>query len=605
MLLATILTANLVIAVAVGAQDTALQDVRFSWENGKQTLAGFGHATPPEIERFDKLKITVDTTFMRDSARQLGGHTRATSLEQEFGAFTELADALRGYTDALAAAAARLPDANISSDPRVDQARNPLTRALRTFINVVKPIDRPLYDSVSNAFGAGQGGYVLVTQALQHGIEVLTAQLQVESTDGGVIGMTARIVPLESGARPLHLPGYDNNAESSIAAVPDYIPVIDDRTRAEVQAAQTLADTVKQLGQVSKQVEASITQLKTALDTLRTHLKTNVLEDQLSELEADINKSVSADLGDLPKAVQAARTLVHTLNSTNPELTGASDAERLLNLATSLTNTANDIIEAAKRLPDALEDLPDKVSKAVENRLIKVNAEAISAISSAAKEFQKSQDQNPLVKAAANLKKVADQFSANDDAALSAARLEAAAKAITQPADLSTSLDLSRIAGDVHVQDRVVIQAALFRRNADKTLNTDKPVESAQQSFVIQRYGVYPDAVRGGLLFADPRSKIDRKISYQMVPALGFYWRLGLKNHPAWNTAFPSFGFTMTLLDFSDTQSVEVGLAAGLSFLRDLIWTGYGRNLQAKANYFYVGVNPLLFAKMIANRSLL
>lgn len=597
---ATILIAFLVLAVAVGAQDTALQDVRFSWENGKRTLTGFSHATPPEIERFDKLKITVDPKFIVDSARQLGGGTLPTPLEQEFGAFTELADALRGYTDAIAAAVARSPSADISLDAGVKKARDALKPALRTFHDVVRMVDRPLYDSVDKAVGAGQG-YVLVTQALQHGIEVLTARLQEEPAGGGAIGMTATIVPLESGARPLHLPGYDNNAESSIAAVPAYIPLIDDRTRAEVQAAQTLADTAKQLGQVSQEVEASIGQLKTALENLRTQLKTNVLEAQLGELEQDITMAAQTNLGDLLKAVQAARTLVHTLNSANLELTGATDADRLLNLATSLINTANALSEVAAGLPKALQQLSTETDAALKKHLVAVKDTTVSAIKSAITGFE--DKQTFFVTLAGNLEKVADQFSANDDAALSATRLEAAAKAITQPADLSTSLDLGRIASDVHVGDHVIIEAAVFRRNADKTLNTNKQVESGQQSFVIQRYGIFPDAVRGGLLFADPRSKIDRKISYQPVPALGFYWRLGLRNHPVWNAASPSFGFTMALLDFSDTQAVEVGLAAGVSLLRDLVWTGYGRNLQAKANYFYVGVNPLLLAKMIANPS--
>ena len=101
-----------------------------------------------------------------------------------------------------------------------------------------------------------------------------------------------------------------------------------------------------------------------------------------------------------------------------------------------------------------------------------------------------------------------------------------------------------------------------------------------------------------------PRSKIDRDISYQPVPALGYYWRSGIHGHPTWNAISPSFGFTMALLDFSDSNTMEIGFAGGISVFRDLAWVGYGRNLQARANYFYVGTNPLLLVKLFQNGGL-
>jgi hypothetical protein len=598
---ATVLLAIFAVAGPAATQAAALPDVTFSWDHGRTTLAGFGHTPPPEVERFDTLAIGVATAFVADAARQLGERAGPTPLEREFEAFTRLAAALRDYTDALAAAAGRSPGADLSLDPAVVAARRPLVEALRAFIATVKPPDRALYETVNEAFGKG-GGYAPVARALAQGIETLTARLQAEAAGQGALGMTATIVPLEAGARPLHLPGYDNNAESSVAAVPNYVPLVDERTRAEVQAAQTLADAAKQLGQVSEQVKRSAEQLQQALDDLRTRLRTEVLEKELASLEQEIGKATAAaGLGDLLEEVQAARALVQTLNAVNPQLTGATDADRLLNLAVSLTGTAEALVEAARVLPAALPRLAQDLQAAVERGAITVEARAITEIKSAATAFA---DEQVFFRTLAdNLAKVAAQFSANDDAALGAARLASTARAIAGPADLSTSLDLARIAGDVHVQDRIVIRAALYRRDPSGRLDTDRPVDDAQQSFVVQRYGLFPDAVRGALIFADPRGRIDRAISYQAAPALGFYWRLGLRNHRVWNAASPSFGFTMALLDFSDAQSIEVGIAAGVSLARDLLWVGYGRNLQARANYFYLGVNPLLLGRMVANRS--
>lgn len=576
---------------AMLAQSRALQDITFTWGSPQQTQTGFGKS-PAEIDRYTTLQINVPASFANDAAKQLGGPA-TTSLVDELNAFTQLASGLKDYTTAITVAAGASPGSDVSQDPAVIAARKTLAEVLGTFIKTVKPVDRPLYDTVSNAF---LHGYPAVADALGRAIDQLNARLAAEPKDGA-LGMTATLVPVESDARALHLPGYDTNAEASVAAVPNYIPVVDDRTRAEAAAAQTLVDTAKQLGQIGPELQKSVDQLKQTLDTLKTTLKTDVLEKQLTQLETDIRAAATADLGDLLKQVQAARTLVHTLNSANLTLAGTTDADKLLNLATSMSDTANGLIAAADSLPTDLDKLGKDVEAAVKKNAKIATTETIAAIKAAALGF--AQQQTFFIALANNLKTLSNQFSANSDAALSAQRLETTARAIATTADLSTSLNLAMIAGDVHVQDQVVMQAGLYRRNADGTYTS---LDKAQQSFVVQRYGVYPDSVRGGLIFAQPRSKTDRDVSYQPVPALGYYWRYGIQNHPGWNAASPSLGFTMALLDFSDKNDLEIGFAAAVSLFRNLVWTGYGRNLQAHANYFYVGLNPLLLGKLIINR---
>lgn len=583
--------ALLFISTAALAQSQALQDVTLAWGSPQQTQTGFGKP-PAEIDRYTTLQINVPASFANDAAKQLGGPT-TTSLIDELNAFTQLASGLKTYTAAITTAAGASPGTDVSQDPAVIAARKTLADVLGVFIQKVKPVDRPLYDTVSTAF---LNGYPAVADALARAIDQLNSRLAAEPKDGA-LGMTATIVPVESDARALHLPGYDTNAEASVAAVPNYIPVVDDRTRAEVIAAQTLVDTAKQLGQVGPELQTSITQLKQTLDTLKTTLKTDVLEKQLTQLETDIRAAASTDLGGLLKEVEAARTLVHTINSADLTLAGTSDADKLLGLATSMSDTANGLIAAADDLPGDLQKLGTDVEAAVKKNIKIATTDTIAAIKAAATGF--AQQQTFFIALANNLKALSDQFSANSDAALSAERLETTARAIATTTDLSTSLNLAMIAGEVHVQDQIVLQAGLYRRNADGTYTS---VDKGQQSFVVQRYGVYPDSVRGGLIFAQPRSTIDRDISYQPVPALGYYWRYGIQNHPGWNSASPSLGFTMALLDFNDKDDLEIGFAAGVSLFRNLLWTGYGRNLQAHANYFYVGLNPLLLGKMIINR---
>jgi hypothetical protein len=580
----------LLLAATLSAQQppSALDDITFTWKNGKQT--GFKKTTP-EIDRFDTLQIDVPQSFLIDAGKQLGANAPPSPLLDELKAFTAVAQALDTYTTAIANAAARSPGTDISLDANVVAARETLATALQTFINVVRAADPALYNRISDALLGG--GYPGLALALKTGIDELTLRLATQARERGAFAMTASIVPLEADARPVHLPGYDTIAQADVAAVPSLIPVVDDRTRAEAMAAQTLADVTKQLGQFKPEFQKSMQELQSALVNLRTTLQTDVLEKNLAELETELQNATTADLPLLVQA-QNARRLVQTINSAQLTLAGTSNMDRLLGLANSVSTTANGLVSASQTLPSDLQKLATDTEALEKKRAGIVKAATLAAIKGAATNFLTQQTYFKAL--AGNIKSLSSQFAANNEAALSAARLEETAISIAQTPNLSTSLDLSRIAGDVHVRDRIVVQAALYRVNAD---NSRTVVASGQQSFAVQEYGFFADNVRAGLLFVQPRSRIERTISYQPTPALGYYWRYGSTKHPRWNTLSPSFGFTMTLLDFNDADDLELGFAGGISLVRDLVWTGYGRNLQAKANYFYVGMNPLLFVELI------
>lgn len=594
----TLAIALLLLAAPLLAQSASpFDDITFTWDQTSQT--GFRPTTKPEINRYDTLKIDVGTKFATDAGVALGRTTAGDSpLVTEMNEFAKLADALKAYTEAITAAVARNPGVeDVSQDPALDAPRKQLASVLREFITVVKPIDPALYQTVSNAFAAGRG-YAPVATALQQAIDVLDGKLQASAASEGSLGMTATIVPPESDARALHLPGYDTNTEATVAAVPNYIPVVDDRTRAEVNAAQNLITAGKQLVQVPDEMQKSIADLQKTLADTREKLKTDVLDKNLAELETQIRAAGDANLGTLLQDVTTVRALVKNLNSADLTLSGSTDAERLLNLAGSMSSTAESLITALNNLPADLQKLSSDLDAAVKKQWISVKTDTTTLIKSEISTFMS--QQTFFVNFAKNLQTLAAQFSANSTVALSAERLEQSARAIgTTAASLSTSLDLSRISGDVHVNDRIQISAALYRRDASGNLQS---ITDTHQSFIVQRYGFYPDSVRGGIIFADPRSKIDRDVSYQPAVALGYYWRYGSHGHPAWNSLSPSFGFTMSLLDFSDKNNLEIGFAAGVSLFRDLLWTGYGRNLQARAWYYYVGVNALALGKMIVNR---
>jgi len=142
---------------------------------------------------------------------------------------------------------------------------------------------------------------------------------------------------------------------------------------------------------------------------------------------------------------------------------------------------------------------------------------------------------------------------------------------------------------ELHPGDQIAVEVTVSR----DTSGDGKASARAHgyQTFRLERYGLYSET-RGGVLFVNPRSHIERDISYQPVPAVAYTFRYGIPNRPNWNHSLaPGIGFTLAMLDFTDDSDLELGLAANLSLLRDIFWVGYGRDLQAKANYAYLGLN--------------
>jgi hypothetical protein len=593
----TLVAAAIALAAASALAQNALQDITFQWKGGAQN--GFTKNVP-EIDRYDTLRIDVDKAkFAADAAKELGGTSLAANdITRELQILATTARALGEYHKALAAAIAESATSGMVtalSTPEMNEARGRLDAALTSF-RELKNVDPDLYRAVEESFGTPTA-YSDAAKAIADRLNQLTTEIQQNALSSGALGITATIVPPDASARPLHLDKYDQVPVANAPAVPNFIPVIDERTRAEITAAQSFRDIGRSMTQISSEFQKSIQQLEGALQKLRSGLKTNVLEAELNALIAEIDTGARRDLGQVRADAVAARDLVQRLNSVNLTLEGATDADKLLNLASTLNTTAQALIDSSRDLPAGLKklaaDIETAVRKVPNSLLMRTNATIRKAIDDFVGQ------QTFFTTLAGRLKSLGLQLEQDSRVALSADRVAAAARDLDATTDYSTALDLSTIQGAVHVRDNIVVQAALYRRLSPNKLD---PIESAKQSFVIQRYALYPDSVRGGLLFADPRSKIQRNIHFQPAPAIGYFWHYGIHGRPRWNAESPAIGFSMTILDFNDAQDVELGLAGTVAFVRNLVWVGYGRNLQAKANYFFIGTNPLELGKRIVNR---
>jgi cell division FtsZ-interacting protein ZapD len=591
----------LLATVALTASGEGLNDaIKFRWETNEQT--GFTDREQ-EVERFKVINIDVDRDKLAAAAaRRLnvaGGEeltNRILFLREAVQAFAQAQQTtlplLRRETDALTAAIAGGNDQEIrSARSAVQQTAAAMAAALLPAFDTLEDNRAQfpeLYDKLATAVLADDG-YGRMAQVLQQELDTVTAELQKRLQNQVQLALAATLAPPDDAQRSLALRPYNEVEQLAADAVPSPFPVIDDRTRRELQAAQQFRDVLADLGKVNEELRKSLDQLQQQLNQLRSELQVDVLQKNLDQLEQTARQQAGAE--PIVQQIRTTRAFVANLTGSSLQLTGSTDADRLLFLATSLSQQADALANAVRDLPNALEQLAKSLENDVQLAAKQTVKDAVTTLRSNAKMFLDKQEFfNGLVK---NVLALASQFRRAATVVRSSESLAAAARSI-QEADLNTQIQLARIAGDVHVGDRVIVDAALYQ--VDPATGKRTTLDEQTQKFVIQRYGLFADNIRGGLLFVEPRSKIPRDVHYQPVPALGYYWRTGIRGRARLNAALPSLGFTVGLLDFEDANELELGVAAGVS-LFDLVWTGYGRNLQARANYFYVGVNPLYFAR--------
>ncbi len=217
-----------------------------------------------------------------------------------------------------------------------------------------------------------------------------------------------------------------------------------------------------------------------------------------------------------------------------------------------------------------------------------LRADLIAALRAAAAEL-KSAD-TAVGKLVSQYKQLAEALSLTTGVSQAATAAAALPRDIAPGRSLDTQFDLMTVDGR-HPGDWVFVTTKVVGQ--DPRSGEAVTIEERRQAFRLEVYGLYMES-RGALLFADPRGKPHGSQSYEAAPGIGFHWRFGLKNRPFWNRVVaPGVGMSFALLDFVDNKDLELGVAGSATFLADLLWLGYGRNLQARMDYFYLGINPV------------
>lgn len=577
------LAASLLVASALSAQDSLFSHLRLGQE-GRASKGGHAKEAIP---------------FSMDQTLQLrwdqGG------LRTRFLGPTDPAQARRlaDLTQAIPLAVALQGD--LMALKRGDQTSSARMKAtavpLKPLLDTLAPKGTPLRDRMNTAILANDftplietlSGELSSTRAL-----LQQAQAPGPQAPGWRFMVSADLVDAGGHAHPLHLPGYDAISEGSPHSFGRFQLIPDERAEREAHAAAAWAPLANAAFQGQLRAE-----LKARLDRIRAllHDRGAALEAGLRAAENHLRDATGAEAVAFTQELEGLRV------QARPLLEGLGDPPATLDQVPTWIAGLQQQLAA---LQANVRGLPARLKEAV------ARIDRVLLAESATLRAQLKGDLEPLVSAWDGLE---SWWKTQVQAPLDALAADASpvgtlgeeAEAATRQArdlmggSLDTSLDLVRARVPAYPGDEVHLMATLSRKRvADGAW---EEVASDRQALAVEKYGFYTET-RGGLLFVQPRTAGTREGSFMAVPALLFQARWGFEGAAPWvnQGVIPGLGLSFSLLDLDDKKDTELGVALNLSFFKNLLWIGYGRDLQAKANYAYLGLNPLVFYQLAKGR---
>lgn len=574
-----------------------MKNITFSGSSSGDLAAKPGESLELEID--ESVAVTWDMpTFLAELAREQGVVADGEPLLDRIEALRIVARAFLETQERLLAVKdvdIRLDAAKAEGDSaRVARLRQEWNDVANRYagkgleaIDAVAALDRELYDEVGMAMLEGED-YQPVVDVLNRRLNELGDELARRIDEGLDIDVTMRAHLISSaGARtPVHLDGHDDAVVGEPTPFPRAQVAVDERTRAELAAADGLADIARDVmdGTFVAEMNRALDQLQKSLRALKDKLRVDVLDRQLEALVEDLERASDEDLGPLIREAREVRSLLNSLTET-PELESTTNADRLIEVYHLVLSAEDRLERLVESLPPAVTNLLDHVRALSAARSGLVREQVLVALREAKDGFIANQEYIKTLHA--SLKEIARALGLSNDLIL---EVEALPRRLGTGVSLDTRFDLQTIPAERHPGDRLIVRVEVRSEEGDAGA---KSLAKGEQSFHLEAYGLYRE-LRGALLFVDPRGAIQRDLSFVPAPSLAVQWRLGLKRQAWWNRGLaPGLGIGLSMLDFEDASDFELGLAANLSILGDLLWLGYGRNLQAEADFAYVGINPL------------
>lgn len=441
-----------------------------------------------------------------------------------------------------------------------------------------------------------EGDYAPLAEAVNTGLRHTGEELSKRARLGSNVEvyMEAKIVDRAGHATRVHVDGYDSMAQGTPTPFARYQTVVDERARRDLMAAQSMANFANQFvgGTFQAQVRDTLRDLRSGLDDLHQSLSLTSLKENLTDILNRLAGTQGLELTLVRDDVRSLLGFVDNLSQA-PTLAAGSDMDKLIEFSSILNVKVRRLITDIREAPTKLRNLSDNLKALVLEKPTLLQPDSIAKLDVSTNVFMKHLVYfNQLI---AQYQLVTKSLDVGIGVAQNATDL--LPKTLLRDEDLDTKIDLRSSGVARHPGDMLVVDVSVME--TDPSSGEKKTVSKGRQVFRLETYGFYLET-RGALLLVDPRSPIQRKVSYQPTIGLAYHWKYGMRNNPFWNHDMSfGLGFSLAMLDFSDSQPIEIGLAVSATFFRDILWIGYGRNLQAKANYFYIGLNLTEFFSLL------
>ncbi len=449
--------------------------------------------------------------------------------------------------------------------------------------------DKALRDKVKQAI---LGDYKDVADVLTEEIDKLNEELmrRVEQGESIQIFMEAWITG--GGAeRPLHLDGYDKLSTGRPTPFQRFQLALPERTTRELESAQRLGELVTDGDEILAEVKAAIAAIKEESEALSQTLRVEVLQANLKQLAQNLRGRSEESLSTLTNQATDLVNLLQTLVQAT-KITQSKDTASVSQLINDAIAQVDGILRTLRLLPGRIETLVADLERLIIEFPDVIESEIIQVLRNASEATRERPEIQGIL---TRVRDVQEILGFTNGVAKAASTAGAIGRNVGLGNSLDTSLQLLN-AGERHPGDMIIVSIRVVpETNADEEI----VIAQAHQRFKLRVFGFYVEP-RGSLLFVDPESNEFASQSFEPAVALSFMGHVGFKGFGIWNDFFdPGVGLTFSFLDFEDKHDFELGISGSFTIFRDLLWLGYGRNLQAKENFVYVGVNPLAFGDLL------
>lgn len=562
-------------AVRVNVDEKALTD-----EFGAASATA-GSASPLR-GRIELLERTVKALFEAQE-RLIAAKTATLSLRYARG------------TGAEPAAQAAAKQANNEFADVAEAVLQPLSDALDSDPELKASLEAAIMEAVQEDYGKMAG--VVKVQLERMGADLahraesgrpLEVYLEAWITDGALRG------------KRVHLDGYDDVLTGEPVPFPRFQIALDERTKEDLAAAERLSTTINGVisGSFQNEIKNSLKAIGNAVRGLAKTIKSDVLGAELAELTRAVVAARDDSLGPVINDLVSVRDLLSGFQSF-PAADDLHRPDRLLMLANELSSKVTQLQALANDAPKKLENLGRSLERLARERPDLINKKIVASVLTAKTDLES--ELAPLREVLTQLRAVARSIGIASDVATAVDTATSKPRELGVGVSLDTHFDLQTIKEwQRRPGDQVSVTLKIMPKGEDPAKTP--ALAFARQKFRLEAYGPYLES-RAGVLFVDSREASIAKRSFETVPGATFHLKYGFKNRPFLNEWIaPGLGFSLSMLDFDNNKSLEIGIAGSVTLIRDLFWVGYGRNLQAQADYFFVGINPIALGGLFRQR---